>query len=202
MKLYDLKASPNARRVRIFIAEKGMEIPSEDIDLSTGYNKSPEYLEKNILGRMPLLELDDGTCISESHAICRYLEEEVPTPPLLGRTQTERAIVEMWNRRMELELLIPLISIFTHTHPMWKGLRTQVPDWAAVCRSHATETLNWMEPELEGREFLATDDYTVADITAQCAILMGKAVGIRVPETHTNLTAWWSRVTSRPTSRA
>ena len=202
MKLYDLKASPNARRVRIFIAEKGVEIPSEDIDLSTGYNKSPEYLGKNILGRMPLLELDDGTCISESHAICRYLEEEYPTPPLMGSTPVERAIVEMWNRRMELELLNPLISIFTHTHPMWKDLRTQVPDWATVCSSHATETLNWMETELEGREFLATNDYTIADITAQCAILMGKAVGVRVPETHTNLTAWWGRVTSRPTARA
>ncbi|MEH6524775.1 MAG: glutathione S-transferase family protein [Sneathiella sp.] len=202
MKLYDLKASPNARRVRIFLAEKGVEIPSQEIDLSTGFHKSPEYLEKNILGRMPLLELDDGVCISESHAICRYLEEEYPTPPLMGRTQVERAQVEMWNRRMELELLHPLINIFSHTHPMWKNIRTQVPDWAEVCRIHATETIDWMETTLEGREFLATDDYTVADITAQCAILIGKAVGVRVPETHQNLTDWWGRVTSRPTARA
>ncbi|MEH6478022.1 MAG: glutathione binding-like protein, partial [Sneathiella sp.] len=114
----------------------------------------------------------------------------------------ERAQVEMWNRRMELELLYPLINIFSHSHPMWKDLRTQVPDWAAVCNVHAIETLDWMETALEGREFLATDDYTIADITGQCAILIGKAVGVRVPETHTNLTNWWGRVTSRPTARA
>lgn len=202
LKLYDLNASPNARRVRIFIAEKAIDIPVQDVDLATGYNKTEDYLTKNILGRMPLLELDDGTCISESHAICRYLEETYPNPPLMGRTPVERAHVEMWNRRMELELLHPLINMFIHSHPMWKDTRTQIPDWADVCQRHAIETLGWLDRSLESREFIATDDYTVADITAQCSILMGKAVGVRVPETHSNIAEWWGRVTSRPTARA
>jgi glutathione S-transferase len=202
MKLYDLPASPNARRVRIFIAEKGIDIPKQEVDLATGYNKTESYLEKNRLGRMPMLELDDGTCISESHAICRYLEEEYPEPPLLGRTTVERARVEMWNRRLELELLRPLVDMFTHTHPMWKGTVQQIPDYAEDRKAHATKSLDWFNDALESREFLVTDDYTIADITGQCAILMGKAVGVRVPETHTHLNDWWARVTSRPTARA
>ena len=202
MKLYDLPASPNARRVRIFIAEKGLDIPKQEVDLSTGYNKTPEYLKKNILGRMPVLELDDGTAISESHAICRYLEEEYPEPPLMGQTTLERAQIEMWNRRMELELLIPLVSAFVHSHPMWNGIRPQVPEFAEVCQKQAASTLDWLEASLEGRDYIATADYSIADITAQCAILMGKAVGVRVPETHPNLIDWWGRVTSRPTARA
>ena len=107
MKLYDLPASPNARRVRIFIAEKGLEIPSIAIDMTKGENKRPEYLAKNSLGKMPVLELDDGTCITESAAICRYLDDIHPEPPLLGRTPLERAQVEMWNRRMELKFWCP-----------------------------------------------------------------------------------------------
>lgn len=202
MKLYDLNASPNARRVRIFIAEKSVEIPMEEVDLASGYNKTPEYLGKNLMGRMPVLELDDGTCIAESHAICRYLEEEYPEPPLLGKTQIERAQVEMWNRRMELELLIPLINIFTHTHPMWKSSVNQIPEWAEDRKTHAVKTMGLLNKSLEGREFLAAEDYTIADITAQCAVLMGKAVGVRVPEDHTNLNEWWKRVSGRPTARA
>jgi glutathione S-transferase len=202
MKLYDLNASPNARRVRIFIAEKNVEIPMEEVDLASGYNKTPEYLEKNLMGRMPVLELDDGTCIAESHAICRYIEEEYPEPPLLGKTQIERAQVEMWNRRMELELLIPLINIFTHTHPMWKNSVNQIPEWAEDRKAHAVKTMGLLNKSLEEREFLATEDYTIADITAQCAVLMGKAVGVRVPEDHTNLNEWWKRVSGRPTARA
>lgn len=83
---------------------------------------------------MPVLELDDGTTISESHAICRYLEEKYPEPPLMGQTALERAQIEMWNRRMELELLNPLVSTFVHTNPMWKGIRPQVPEYADVCQ--------------------------------------------------------------------
>ena len=102
MKLYDLPPSPNARRVRIFVAEKGLEIPTIAVDMAKGENKAADYLAKNSLGKMPVLELDDGTCIAESGAICRYLEETHPEPALMGRTAVERAQVEMWNRRMEL----------------------------------------------------------------------------------------------------
>lgn len=202
MKLYDLPASPNARRVRIFIAEKGLDIPKEEIDLSSGYHTSPEYLKKNILGKMPVLELDDGTTISESHAICLYLEQKNPEPSLMGQTPLERAQVEMWNRRMELELLIPLMGAFVHGHPMWKGIRDQVPDYVPVCQAHAARSLDWLEASLTGREYIATDSYSIADITAQCAILMGKAVGVRASNEHVNINDWWARVTSRPSARA
>ncbi|MZR31692.1 glutathione S-transferase N-terminal domain-containing protein [Sneathiella litorea] len=202
MKLYDLPASPNARRVRIFLAEKGLEIPKEEVDLSSGYHHTPEYLSKNILGRMPVLELADGSTISESQAICRYLEEIYPEPPLMGQTPLERAHIEMWNRRMELELLIPLMHAFVHGHPMWKGIRDQVPDYVPVCEKHASRSLGWLETALEGREYIAAPVYSVADITAQCAILMGKAVGVRPTEDQENINAWWARVTSRPSARA
>ena len=202
MKLYDLPASPNARRVRIFIAEKGLDIPKEEIDLSSGFHKTPEYLEKNILGRMPVLELDDGTTNSESHAICLYLEEIHPEPPLMGTTPLERAQIEMWNRRIELELLTPLVNAFSHSHPMWKGIREQVPEYVPVSQKQATTSLDWLESSLEGREYIAADSYSIADITAQCAILMGKAVGVRPTEEQVNINSWWGRVTSRPSARA
>ena len=111
MKLYDLPASPNARRVRIFIAEKGLGIPTQPVDMTKGENQRPEFLTKNSLGKMPVLELDNCTCITESAAICRYLEEIHPEPLLLGRDALERAQVEMWNRRMEIEILMPLMQV-------------------------------------------------------------------------------------------
>jgi len=202
MKLYDLPPSPNARRVRIFIAEKGLEIPTVAVDMAKGENRTPEYLAKNSLGKMPVLELDDGTCIAESVAICRYLEELQPEPPLFGRDHLDRARVEMWNRRMEHELLLPMMAVFVHTHEFWKDLIEQNAAWGEACRDNVTAKLAWLDGELDGRDYIANDDYTVADITAQCAVLLGKAVGVRVPESQTNLTAWWARVTARPSARA
>jgi len=203
LKLYDLPASPNARRVRIFIAEKGLEIPMEPVDMAAGENKTKEYLAKNSLGRMPLLELDDGTHIAESIAICRYLENIHPENPLFGKNELDQAIVEMWQRRMEFIFLNPIINVFRHTHEMWKGQLTQIAQVAEVESEEVKTKMDWLNTELEGNQFIAGDNYTVADITAQCAFLMGKAaIGIRIPEELTNLSAWWSLVTSRPTARA
>ncbi len=203
MKLYDLPASPNTRRVRIFIAEKNLEIEMIPIDMMSGENKTEEYLAKNPLGRMPLLELDDGTCIAESIAICRYLENEFPDPPLFGTTSLEKAMIEMWQRRMEFQFLNPLIDIFRNTHEMWKDRIVQIPQVAEIASEGVKEQMVWLNQELEGKEYIAGDGYSVADITAQCAFVMGKAaVGIRIPEDLSNLDAWWSRVTSRPTARA
>ena len=203
MKLYDLPASPNARRVRIFIAEKNLEIEMVPINMMSGENRTEEYLAKNSLGRMPLLELDDGTCIAESIAICRYLENEFPDPPLFGTDNLERAMVEMWQRRMEFQFLNPLIDIFRNTHEMWKDRLIQIPQVAEIAREGVKKQMVWLDQELQGKEYIAGDGYSVADITAQCAFVMGKAaVGIRIPEDLSNLDAWWSRVTSRPTARA
>ena len=202
MKLYDLPPSPNARRVRIFLAEKGINVPMVAVDITKGEQRTAEYLAKNSLGKVPVLELDDGTCIAESVAICRYLDELHPDPPLFGRNSLERAQVEMWNRRMELEIFQPIGHIFMHTHEMWRGVYPQIAEWAAANRETALARMAWLNGELEGKEFIATEGYTVADITAQCGLLMGKAVDARIPAELTNLTAWWDRVTARPTARA
>ena len=203
MKLYDLPASPNARRVRVFIAEKNLQIEMVPINMMTGENKTEEYLSKNPLGRMPLLELDNGTCIAESIAICRYLENEHPDPPLFGTSSLEQATIEMWQRRMEFQFLNPMINIFRNTHEMWKDRMIQIPQIAEIESKDVEEKMVWLNRELGGREYIAGETYSVADITAQCAFVMGKAaVGIRIPEDLSNLDAWWSRVTSRPTARA
>jgi len=203
VKLYDLPPSPNARRVRIFIAEKGLEIPMVPVNMMTGENQSEGYLAKNSLGKMPLLELDDGTCIAESVAICRYLEEMNPNPPLMGRNPLEKAFVEMWHRRMELEFLIPMITIFLHTGEMWKDRVTQIPQVAETGILNVKERMEWLDRELDGKEFITGEDYTVADIAAQCAFVMGKAaLGLRIAEDQLNLSNWFTRVSSRPTARA
>src|SRR6202048_1077060 len=120
MRLYDLKTGTNTRRVRIFLAEKGVKLPTVEVDMMKGENKGPEYLSKNPMGTMPLLELDDGTQLAESVAICRYMEELHPDPPLFGTTPIERALIEMWNRRMEFELLRPIIDHFVHSSAFYK----------------------------------------------------------------------------------
>lgn len=202
MKLYDLTPAPNARRVRIFLAEKGVDIPRVEVDNSKGENRTEAYLARNPLGKMPVLELDDGTCISESLAICHYIEALHPEPPLFGRDPLERATVEMWERRMELELLLPTINVFVHTHPYWDGKVAQISAWGEACRTRVRETFEWLDRELADRAYIAGDAYSMADITAQCAIVLGKANDLRVPAEQTNLTAWWDRVAARPTARA
>ena len=202
MKLYDLPASPNARRVRIFIAEKGLDIPTQAVDMTKGENQQADFLAKNSLGKMPVLELDDGTCITESAAICRYLEEIHPEPPLLGRDTLEKTKVEMWNRRIEIEILMPLMQVFVHTHDMWKGIIKQIPEWGEVCRGNSLAKFEWLDGEIADRDFIVNNSYCVADITLQCAIVLGKAVGVRAPENLANVNAWFDRVASRPTARA
>ena len=203
MKLYDLPASPNARRVRIFLAEKGLKIPLVPVNMMAGENQTDAYLKKNSLGRMPLLELDDGTTISESIAICRYIEEKHPSPPLMGSGALESATIEMWQRRIEFEFILPIIAIFRHTADMWKGRFVQIPEVAEQERISIKARMEWLDKELNGKQFVAGDAYTVADITAQCAFVMAKAaLGLRIPEELTNLSEWWARASTRPTARA
>lgn len=202
MKIYDLKAGMNPRRVRIFLAEKGLSIPIVAVDLTKGENRTPEFLAKNPLGTMPVLELDDGTLIAESMAICRYLDELHPEPNLLGSTALERAMIEMWNRRVELELLKPLSDQFRHLSPFWAGRVEQIPVWGEAARKRAFETMAWLDRELATRNFIAGDRYTVADITAQCALLLGKNTGAPIPPDLVNLSRWFAEVSQRPTARA
>ena len=202
MKLYDLKAGTNPRRVRIFLAEKGLTIPGVEVDMAGGENRREPYLAINPMGTMPVLELDDGTHIAESMAICRYFEELHPEPPLFGANPLERALVEMWNRRMELEIARPLQEAFVHLSPYWAGKREQVPEAGKFARKTALARMAWLDGELAKRPFIAGERYTVADITAQCGLLLGKNTGTPIPAELTNLSRWFAEVTSRPTARA
>ena len=202
MKLYDSKFAPNPRRVRIFLAEKGIEVPTVQVDLAKGETRKAPYLAKNPLGGLPALELDDGTVIAESVAICRYFEEIQPNPPLLGTDAKDRALVEMWQRRMELELFRHVTGCFQHIHDFFKGRIEQVPAFGELSRKAARARLAWLDGDLGARPFIAGDRYTIADITALCAIDFGRVVDIRIAPEQKNLLRWYESVSSRPSAKA
>lgn len=202
MKLYDLKAGTNPRRLRIFLAEKGLNVPTVQVDMNAGENRQPAYLALNPLGTMPALEFPDGTVLTESIAICRYFEMLEPEPPLFGTSAIERAQVEMWNRRLELELQVPIQHAFVHLSPFWQGRRPQVPAYGEVARARALEVMAWLDREIGDRPFFVGPRYTVADITAQCALLLGKHTGTPIPAELANLTRWFAEVSARPSARA
>ena len=129
----------NPRRVRIFLAEKGVEIPVQMIDMTKGENSTPEFLAKNAMGKMPVLELDDGTCISESVAICRYIESQHPEPNMFGADPLEIANIEMWTRRTEINIAIPILQVFEHLHPFWEGRVKQVKECGELAREKVLE---------------------------------------------------------------
>ncbi len=203
MKLFDGGLAPNPRRVRIYLAEKGIEIPLVPIDMTALEHKSDQVRSRNPLQRLPVLELDDGTIISETIAICRYFEELHAEPPLMGTDALDKAIVEMWQRRMEFHLLMPVAQAFRHLHPAMKEWENpQVAEWGEANKPRAIETLTWLDGELAGREFIAGERYTVADITAMISIDFMKPARIIVPENCENLLRWYKAVSSRPSARA
>ena len=171
MKLYDGGRAPNPRRVRIFLAEKGITVPLEPVDLGGLQHKSDAYAAINPLQRLPALELDDGTIMTETIAICRYFEALQPEPVLFGRGAKELALVEMWQRRMELNLLTAIQHVFRHQHPGMKELeKPQLPEWGEVNKPRVMDFLAILDRELKGHRFAAGDDYSVADITGLIAI--------------------------------
>ncbi|MGO9455219.1 MAG: glutathione S-transferase family protein [Candidatus Binataceae bacterium] len=203
MKLYDFSVAPNARRVRIFVAEKGLNIPVQEIDLYARQSRTPEFLKKNPAGQVPLLELDDGSYLAESVAICRYLEGLHPNPNLMGRDTREQAFIEMWNRRMELELFGGVDRYFQNTDPMFKGRFPQFADYAEAQRAYAVQRLARMDGELAGREFIAADRYTIADITALVAIDLFTGLAKQpFPSGLPNVKRWHDSVSSRASARA
>ena len=202
MKLYDASTAPNPRRVRIFLAEKGISVPVEEVDIVSAQNRSAEFRAKNVMGTLPVLELDDGTTIAESVAICRYFEELQPDPPLMGTDAKDRAAIEMWQRRMEFELFLPITQVFRNGHAFFKGRIPQVPEYGEVCRKHAEQRLEWLDGVLADRPFVAGERYTIADITALCAIDFGRVSSIRVTPEQPNLARWHAAVSSRPSAKA
>src|SRR5712692_8706166 len=159
MKIYNRPAAPNPRRVRVFLAEKGVQVPYEDVDIGKAVNRQPEFRKKNPMAGVPVLELDDGTCIAESVAICRYFEELHPEPALMGTGALDRVVVEMWNRRMELVLFANIARYFQHTSEFFKTRIRQMPEVAEVAREAALAQLRMIDGFLAGRRFIAGERY-------------------------------------------
>jgi glutathione S-transferase len=203
MKLYDGGRAPNPRRVRIFLAEKAIKVPIEQVDLGKLEQRTDTYTAINPMQRVPSLVLDDGTAIAESIAICRYFEALQPDPPLFGRGPLASALVEMWNRRVEFHLFLPVASVFQHQHPAMKIMvDPQVPEWGEANRPRIVEFLEFLDGELKGRAYIAGADYTVADITALVAVDFMRVSRLAVPETLVNVRRWHQAVGARPSAAA
>jgi glutathione S-transferase len=203
MKLYNEDdPAPNPRRVRIFMNEKGLDIELVPTPLMKRAHKSPEHLARNPLGQVPVLELDDGSHLSESVSICRYLEELHPEPNLFGRDAKERAVVDMWIRRVEFRLMAPLGQVWVHTHPFTAAVATatmgrQFKDFGEANRKLVAGACRLFDRELQGRAYVAGDRYTMADIVAQATFDFARFVGVDIPEACKHVNDWHTRVSAR-----
>lgn len=194
--------APNPRRVKMFLAEKGIEVEYEPIDLGALEQKQEALTSLNPLQRVPVLVLDDGQIITESIAICRYFEETNPEPPLMGVGAVGKAIVEMWQRRMELNFLFHVAQTFRHTHPAMAEMEVpQVPSWAEVNPPHVLKMIEFLNGELANRDFIAGDGFTVADITAFIATEFMKVARIDRPTGVSNFDRWFDQIAARPSAR-
>ncbi|MBS3961399.1 MAG: glutathione S-transferase family protein [Sandarakinorhabdus sp.] len=210
MKLYDMQKAPNPRRVRIFLAEKGVDIPKEQVDIQAGENLAADYLSINPRGVVPTLVLDDGRVLDESVAICRLIEGLHPEPNLFGASPWESADVERWQRRMEFDGLFNIAAVFRNTAPAYAergaagaGPPTPaIPAMAERGRLLARQWMDRMDDRLAGRDFVAADRFTIADITAFVALEFARWVGMRAEETHPNVAAYRARIKARPSSSA
>ncbi len=203
MKLYGAPMpAPNPRRVRIFLAEKGVDMPETPVNLFTREHKSAEFRAKNSLGQIPTLELDSGETISETVAICRYLEELHPDPAMFGRTALERAQVDMWIRRVEFVLMAPVGAYWRHFHPRTAALLTQYKDYGESNVEVYANAQRWLDRELERGPFIAGDFFSMADICALSTVDFATWIGLPIDPEKANLTAWHARVSARPSAAA
>ena len=203
MKLYGApNPAPNPRRVRIFLAEKGVDLPETPVNMMKREHKSPEFRAKNSMGQLPTLELDDGTTISETVAICRYLDETNPGPPMFGTTAVEKALVDQWIRRIEFTVMTPVGMYWRHFHPRTAALLTQFKDFGESNAETYKGAQKYMNRELEGREFVTGDTYTMADICLLSTIDFAEWIGLPLDAECTHLKAWHDRVSARPSASA
>jgi len=203
MKLYDGGRAPNPRRVRIFLAEKGISVPTEQVDLGNLQQRTDAYAAINPLQRVPALVLDDGTVLTESLAICRYFEALQPDPPLFGKGALQSALIEMWNRRVEFHLYLPVSTVFQHLHPAMKAMvDPQVPAWGEANRPRIFDFLRFLDRELKSRPYVAGENFTVSDILAMVAVDFMKVSKLTVPEELADLSRWYALVSARPSASA
>ena len=198
MRLYEDPRTPNSLRVQYYLSEKGLDVERVSLDINSHDHKSTEFAEKNPKMRVSVLELDDGTFISESMAICRYFEELHPSPPLFGENAKEKALIEMWSRRAELGLMSMVASVFRHTHPSMATLEVpQIGEWAEANREKISEELEMYDQALSDRDFVAGDAFSVADITLFVAANFMRVTKRRVDDSTPNLFRWFERISSR-----
>ena len=203
MKLYDGGRAPNPRRARIFLAEKGVSVPLVRVDMGNLEHRGETITRLNPLQRLPVLELEDGTVITESVAICRYFEALYPEPALFGQGALGTARVEMWQRRVELGLFMSVAAAFRHLHPAMKTWEVpQISEWGEANKTKALKFLSFLDGELAGRPFIAGDDFTIADITGLVAVQFMKPARIELPPDLDHVRRWYDEVAARPSASA
>ena len=203
MKIIETRQAPNPRRVRIFLAEKGVDIEFEEISIMSGEQNEDAFSALNPMKRVPILVLDDDTVISETVAICRYFEELQPEPPLMGASPLEKAQVEMWQRRMEFELFVAISHCFRHTNPRAIVLEDpQVEQWGEINRVRAVTFLKFLDHHLAENAYVAGDNYSIADITGLCALDFMKPAQIEMPAGLDNVQRWYGGLAARPSAQA
>jgi glutathione S-transferase len=203
VKLYD-SIGPNPRVVRMFLAEKGVSIPRETVDLMGGENRRAPHLQRNPAGQLPCLELDDGSFLSEILPICEYLEEKHPTPALVGATPEQRAVTRMWLRRIDLNIVEPMANGFRYAEglPLFQGRIRTIPQAADDLKALAREKLAWLDGLMEGREWIAGDRFTLADVFLFSFLDFGRAVSQPLDAKLAWLPRWFERVAARPSAEA
>jgi glutathione S-transferase len=202
MLLYDNQWAPNPRRVRIFLAEKGITVPRKDVDLRNSEHRREAFTALNPLQHVPILELDGGAILTESVAICRYFEELHPEPALFGKDAREKAFVEMWQRRLELYLYSTVGAVFRHLHPGMAGSEHQIPAWGEANRFKAFEFLDILDRHLSDNRYAAGPDFSIADITGHVAIRFMKTAKLPLPDHIRHVARWSEEIASRPSMAA
>lgn len=202
MKIYQTHIAPNPRRVRMFLAEKNIAMEYQEVDIGAGDNLTPEMKAKNPTTKLPFLELNDGTCIGETVAICRYFEEINPENPLMGRTALEKAQVEMWQRRVEFHLLQPITMCFVHTTGFFKDRMKPIAEWGDASGENAVAYFDALNEHFSNSNYLVGDYFSIADITLLCSIDFARVVKIRVDEEYTHLLDWYAHVSARASASA
>ena len=203
MKLYN-SIGPNPQVVRMFLAELGMELETIEVDLMAGENRQEEHLKRNPSGQMPALELDDGSYLAEITAICEYLDEKSGGTDLIGKTAEEKAETRMWTRRIDLQIIEPMTNGFRYSEglELFKTRMQTIPDAAEGLKAIAKEKIGWLNQQMEGKNFVCGDRFTLADVMLFCFLNFGATVGQSIDEEATNIISWFKRVEERPSTSA
>ena len=202
MRLYSSRFAPSPRRVRMYAAEKGIALEIVEVDIAAGGTQAPAYLRINALGELPTLELDDGSHLSESLAICRWLESGHPEPALFGHSTRERAGIDAWIDRLMFRLYVPLTHVFRHSHSFWATRLQQIPAWAEAQRAAVLAEFAALDSALAEREYIAGAEFSMADIVAFTSVDFGKPSNLRLTAAHPNLQRWHAAINGRPSARA